>query len=236
MALVIGDSHARIIATGQETLPADDPAKAHRVFMLAVGRGFLKRFSVETPNGVRFRGGRKQEFLLSNAGIEDLTPSNSPLFLSLGFHGVYFFHSKLWNDYTIAEGVTDRQFLSQSAFKLMATRFNFHILSFLDQLKAKGIKPVIVAAPPLPARFVAQPKVGSMDTAELLMLETAYRKTFSAALRRRKIDIIAPPEAALEDGRLAARLIRSDDQYEYHGNADYGVMVLRQIEDYLANN
>ena len=233
MVLIIGDSHTRVIALGQEELPQNSPARDYNVHMLGIGRTFLRKFHETTDDGVTLLGPRKQEILKHAIDRDYLTEADTPVFLSLGFHGIYFYHSKLWNEYTILSNENSRQFISDSAFRLMALRFNYHILSFIDALKSKGIQPVVVSAPYLPRKFVDTPKIESVTSEELTIIENSFRAVMTDALNRRKVPVLLPPDEATDSGYLKEKYRRTDDTYEYHGNPAYGALVLKQIEEYL---
>lgn len=233
MTLVIGDSHARVIALGQELLPPDHPSRGYTVRMLGIGRSFLRKFHVREGESVRFLR-RPGSILQSATGSNQIDRKSGAVFLSLGLHGVYFYNSALWRDYTVDLKVTNRQHVSASALELMIQRFNLHIIRFIADLKAAGIAPVVLSAPALPQAFLDHPKVPDMSPDELGKLDAAFRSVTLRMLRKRGVQVLLPPEASLENGVLRPEFRRSDDVSDYHGNPAYGALVLEQIEAFQA--
>jgi hypothetical protein len=233
MVLIIGDSHTRVLALGQETLSDKKPATKYKLAMLGIGRTFLRSFSKTSDGGVTFHSPKMQERLFKTSGKSCLTTQDGQVFVSLGFHGVYFYNSAVWKSFTLLPDENDRHFLSLAAFDLMVLRFNFHILKFLSSLQEIGLTPVVISAPNLPENFLENSKIDCVSAAELQLVEVQYRSAFERALSRRKIPWLMPPKSALQGGHLDRRYVRNDDPHEYHGNEAYGGLVLRQIDSYL---
>jgi hypothetical protein len=233
MVLIIGDSHARVIALGQDELPASSPARDYDVRMLGIGRTFLRKFYTVGEDGVSLSSERRRDILRGAIGTDVIDQSVGDIFLSLGFHGIYFYNSSTWRNFRIVEREDDRSFISQSAFSLMVMRFNYHILAFISALKRAGLKPVVIAAPALPRSFIDNPRVGGVTPDELVALDAAYRDVMASILRKRRVPVILPPEGTSEDGCLKEEYRRSTEVHEYHGDASYGALVLAQVEAFL---
>lgn len=235
MILIIGDSHARMIARGLERAREKDPGAfpEYRADMLGIGRTFLRSFHTQNEGSIRLTEPTHLKQFEKISGCRELSSSTTPVvFLSLGLHGIAFYNSSISHLSKITQSRAWKNFLTDKIFELAVLRFNFHILKFAKALRDADIQTTIISAPYLTSRFYGAKEKRPFSPSELVDIDRAYRSIMLAAYAKANIPVILPPEDSHENYVMKDEYCRSLDG-DYHGNAEYGEAVLWQIRSYL---
>jgi hypothetical protein len=223
MIKLIGDSHAHVVRkaiAGNENRQID-------AAMLEVGRQFLEPFHKVSGEQITFTHDKmSQRFktAIGQAGIQ----RGERYYISLGLHGIAFYHAKTWADCTISLDRDDRQLISKSAFRIAVLNFNKYIFKFLADCQANDVDVIIVAAPYLHAAYYGARKKRPVTEAEYYETDYQYRRVVTSRLDEMGIKIILPPPECYENGYLLPEFCR-DTGYDYHGNDLYGAQVAEQL-------
>ena len=117
--------------------------------------------------------------------------------------------------------------LSRGVLRAMARDATANSLAFLLALKERGLRLVVISAPPPTTRYPILKLGYQLD--DLLAMDAEIRTEFAESLHANGIDYILPFEGASEGGLLREEYLTADERDVHHGNIEYGKKMLEHV-------
>ena len=215
--LLIGDSHCGAITRGAALLGSDEliggPIGAASIFFHPFFEVREDRFTW-LHERLAFIYTRWQRL----TGVDDLLVQRNRLVVSLGLGTAPFYGHPMWRRASTHD--VERQHLSAQLVRDMARDAQRYVLSFYEELAARGLLFAAIDGPPPQRRHSAVTRMGE---AMALELDHAFRAPVHDALDALGVPVIRASGVHDEDGLLRPEFWSTDPN---HGNDEYGARVV----------
>ncbi|MYZ50199.1 hypothetical protein [Propylenella binzhouense] len=233
--LIIGDSHAIVLKAGSAwlSMPRLEPLLIGAV---ATANDLMKPFFEARDGVIEFTDAEVRRRVEALMGTPSLDPRELEwVGLSMGMHDTFFHRDEMWTrmaPVALAGGDRRRLPVSQAAFAAMVEAFVEWPIRFARTLADGGAKVFVIGAPP-PHR--THPGMQDPDDRVVrLAVSEKYRTLAARAFSAAGISVVQTPATAYDpDGFLRSDLMPARTEDLHHGNAKFGVYMLREIDRFM---
>lgn len=229
--MIIGDSHVVALLNGFGRINAAEREKYGKIAigMLQYGAKFLDRFHEVNGDHIVFLGD-EAKLAFAKLSAEPIRRNDPRRFIiSLGFHCIALYNYKCWEAHTVSASQPNKSYVSRAALREMVTSLNKHVLAFLEDLKSMEVNFSVMSSCPLPKTYLDGTFHPHFEEQEILDLDSECRNIFSKELTARGIEFNLPPSNTVKDGFLMDNLCAKRQVGDFHANAEYGEIFIRQL-------
>lgn len=228
--LIIGNSQTVAIARGYKDLVASGlahPGLEIEFQYIGMGRELQEKFYSVSGNEFSTHSRKTVPFTFSGGVADyDIVGLAAPYFSSL------LCKDPDWMSFGLAPNCEGKTPLSRHLVEQATSLGQRHVLAFLDALQAVGTPVFAVEAARL---FRESPLVQRNDEALVAQIDAIFCQTMAEELQRRSIrSVRVPKESCDELGYLLSEHRSHKKGDTVHANRNFGVLMARQINAFLA--
>jgi len=226
--LIIGDSHAGPLKRGWERLQAEGALQdGVSITVHPVAPAHLLVEPFWTPAGDHAVV-THPHFRRRLPRIPPHGPRPDAIGLSMPFWSGRLVRKMGQQDLTLQTVGGPGRLVSDAVFRQMVLEDQREILGLTDFLLALGLRLFVVSPPGYFRDFSDLRRLGAR---RLLGLDAAYRTVMRAELTARAIPVVAVPGGCFDQTGFMCPDYRSEDPADtHHGNAEFGALMIREIE------
>lgn len=230
--LVVGDSHAGPLKRGWERLRAQGGLQAGvSITVQPVGAAHKLVLPFWQPAGDHARI-TNPRFRRRLSRIPPPGPRPDAIGLSMPFWSGRVVRQMGRQDLSLHGVGGPGRLVSNAVFRQMVLADQKEIMALADYLLSLDLRLFVVAPPGYFRDFSDLPRLGPL---RLLGLNAAYRAVMRAELAQRAVPVVDVPEACFDRQGFMLSAFRNEDPADtHHGNADFGALMIGQIERWAA--
>ena len=239
MLVVVGDSHAIALREGLDELRAKgaDLGRHEPIVAGQLDHGYtflVEKFYRARGDAIELASKRAHDSftkLVSPTEPHILRDDPRRFVFCFGFHPSGSMLPKHWTTHTPSEAhISSKQYVSRAALAAFVRHYTRHVLAFFELLQQYGVDFSVASCSRLPPAFLSAFRTDTVAEQEILTYHDRFREAFAAELDARGIRYhLPPPETYDERGMMLQHLASDRKADDYHANARYGAIMMREI-------
>lgn len=233
--LVTGDSHTGALQRGKERIESREGLDAGiAITVQPLGGGHIQRTAF-------FRDRRDHLEIVNETYRESLQVfpvddgDGAPYLygLCMSLHSTWIWRHEDWARFAPAGIAVGEAPVSNALLRAAVLDDVFYVLRFIDVLKRLGQRMFVVEAP---RPFVHHPAFETTRKEVIAHVDGYYRDVVLGELARRDVPVVRVPESCHDSsGFMVERYRHENPEDHHHGNAEYGELMIRRIEQFCLN-
>ncbi|MGV8989626.1 MAG: hypothetical protein ACOH2H_25790 [Cypionkella sp.] len=228
---IIGDSHTGALNRGLKLLEAADALKqkdAIRIKSLGGGHTLPTPFFEDAGDHIRMVDPYYKSQI---SRIPPVPPGINAIGLSMPLFPMRVVYAIAWKKLSLARQMPGRSAVSRAVFRQMVLADQLYVLQFAQALQRLGFPVLSISAPGL---FRDHRVLNFMEPDAVLEIFQSGRTIMKEELTKRSLPFIDIPDECLDpEGYMLPKFRHTDLEDEHHANAEFGALMIRQVEDWL---